>query len=130
MPIDAAPVSNEVPAASLDSDSRQPVARFAVWLGLSVAFLAFVALAKVSTHLGVEAAPWDKHGREYVWRVWWRSRHQIVDLGPTYGSAVALGVLALGFLLLSVAAIWVVLVADQRPSDNAQASPSEPSFPR
>src|SRR5690348_14670488 len=61
---------------------RRRILRIGIWLAASVGFVAFALLARVSTHLGVEAVPWDKHGRDYVWRVWWRSRHKIVDLGP------------------------------------------------
>lgn len=105
-----------------ESERRHPLARVIVWVGISAAFVAFVALAKVSTHLGVEAVPWDKRGREYVWRVWWRSRHQIVGLGPSWGSALALGTLAVAFVLLGVAAVWVALCADECPSKSPGAS--------
>lgn len=99
-------------------ESGRPVVRAVLWLVLSLGFAAFIVLGKVSTHLGVEAVPWDKQGREYVWRVWWRSRHQIVDLGPAWGSALLLEVLALAFVVLSVAAVWIALVPDERAGDN------------
>src|SRR4051794_23947496 len=58
--------------------------RRCVWFGFVVAFAAFVLVVKLPTHLGIEASLYDKAGRDYVWRIWWTPRHDIVSFGPNW----------------------------------------------
>lgn len=120
------PASGRLTGGEQPDPGRQ-IVRTACWLVLSLGFVAFIALPKVSTHLGVEAEPWDKQGSDYVWRVWWRSRHRIVDLGPAWGSTLVLGALAMVFAMLSIAAVWVALVSHERSAESATFSDIESS---
>lgn len=107
---------------ALESGRRS---RLAIWITLLAGFAAFASLARVTTNLGVEAPVWDKQGREYVWRIWWRARHQIVDFGPSWSFTLIYILLVLAFIALSVAAIWVALVPDEQATSDAEASPLE-----
>ena len=81
----------------------------------AVAFAAFVGLVKVPTTLGVKVQqpnsstieP-DMTGKEYIWRVWWRARDDLIDFSPqwivTAGLIALLAIFAAGMLL----AIWLV----------------------
>lgn len=90
--------------------------RWFVWAAGVAAFVAFIVLGRVHTRLGVEAPVWDKHGREYVWRVWWRARHQFVSFGPESAvTAVYVG-LGLVFVALCIIAVWLALVPEDRSS--------------
>lgn len=93
---------------------RRPsrAARLLLWAALSAAFVAFIAVSRVNTYLGVEAPTYDKRGREYVWRVWWRARHDVMDAGPSWGFSLVLLVLVALFLLGCVLALWIALVPD------------------
>ena len=94
-----------------------------VWLVLLVIFTGFALLRQVTTNLGAEAPIWDKSGRDYVWRIWWRARHEIVDFGPSWGFTVVYLALALAFIALSVLAVWIALVPSERaPSHHERSS--------
>jgi hypothetical protein len=84
-----------------------------VWAIGIVVFLGYVLLARVHTRLGVEAPSWDKDGQEYVWRSWWRARHEIVDIGPSGFQVVLYAGLAIAFVILGALACWIALVADE-----------------
>lgn len=99
-------------AAKPADDNRY---RWIVWIVLLTVFAGFALLRQVTTNLGVEAPVWDKSGREYVWRIWWRSRHEIVDFGPAWGFTLVYIALALAFSVLSALAVWVALVPSESP---------------
>lgn len=97
-----------------DDDRSSRSLRWVVW-GVSVAvFAAFSTLGRVHTHLGVKAVAWDKDGREYVWRVWWRARDDIIDLNPAWVFSGFYVVMIVAFLGLSALAFWLALVPIDR----------------
>jgi hypothetical protein len=96
--------------------------RWLVWAVAVAAFTGYVALARVHTRLGVDAPSWDKNGRENVWRVWWRARHEVVDIGSERAEGAGYIGLALLLLALSILACWVALVPDD-PADPPDVSP-------
>lgn len=108
-----------------EAEDRQ---RWLIWLAALVIATALAVLRSVTTNLGVEAlARSDKQGRDYVWRIWWRARHEIVDFGPAWGFTVIYVGLALAFVVLSALAVWVALVPGERaitigPTDSDQSS--------
>lgn len=73
-----------------------------VWALTALIATGLVALLRVSTHLGVkvvEAATTrsgsipsnlDFRGSEYVWRVWWRARDDLIDVSPSWLLTVVL----------------------------------------
>ena len=76
-------------------------------------FAAIVGLVKVSTSLGVMVpepvlGQPDLSGSEYIWRVWWRARDDLIDVSPqwlvTTGLIALLTIFVAGMLL----AIWIV----------------------
>jgi hypothetical protein len=101
---------------------------FAWAVGVAV-FAAFVMLARVHTRLGVVAPPRDKNGREYVWRVWWRARDDVVNVGSDGTVAFVYVALAMAFVALGVLAFWLALVPDERapeaPAESWRARPSD-----
>jgi hypothetical protein len=97
--------------------------RWLVWLALLAIATGFTLLRQVTTNLGVEAPSWDKSGRDYVWRVWWRVRHEIVDAGPSWGFTAVYIALALAFVALSALAVWIALVPNER-APSLDESPS------
>ena len=83
------------------SPSNQLTARRVVWAATVAVAVAVVGLLRVPTHLGVKvveansAAPFttpamDFHGRDYLWRVWWRARDDMIDVSPSWLLVVAL----------------------------------------
>ena len=125
--------SNARPGSAVDqatveaSNRGSGLIRWLVWAFAVVVFAGYVLLARVHTRLGVEAPALDKDGREYVWRSWWRARHDIVDIGPDAGVTVAYAGLALAFLALSGLACWVALVPDDPTAQSTtQSGPIEP----
>jgi hypothetical protein len=96
------------------------------WALAVIGFLAFIVLAHVNTHLGVQAVPWDKSGHEYVWRVWWRARNDFIHSGPGWAFLLVYFALALAFIGLSAVAFWIALVPDDRLVDVDRESAPEP----
>jgi hypothetical protein len=90
--------------------------RWIVWVVAIAMFVGYVVLTQVHTRLGVEAPRWDKDGREYVWRSWWRARHEIVDFGPSGLIVFIYAGLAIAFVGLSALACWIALVAEEPPA--------------
>ena len=112
---DAEPAGEDSGAAEHESNWHRKI-RWIVWaIGITL-FLGYIALARVHTRLGVEAFSWDKNGREYIWRVWWRARYHIVDLGHDRLFVFVYAGLALAFLALSALACWIALVPDDASS--------------
>jgi len=81
--------------------TRTITARQLVWVATLAVAVAVVGLLRVPTHLGVKvveansAAPFttpamDFHGRDYLWRVWWRARDDMIDVSPSWLLVVAL----------------------------------------
>lgn len=88
--------------------------RWIVWAGSLVVFAVFTGVSRVHTRLGVEAFPWDKNGREYVWRVWWRARDNMITVDPPWVFTAAFFALVGLFVVFSVLAFWIALVPDER----------------
>lgn len=91
--------------------------RFAVWGVALVLFAGFLSLLRVHTYLGVEAEVWDKNGRDYVWSVWWRARHDMIGSAPSSLFVVVYLGLIVAFLGLSILAVWLALVPDEPTTD-------------
>lgn len=90
-------------------------ARAVVTLTIAAIIAAAIAFVRVPTSLGVKAprpetifTEPDLSGREYIWRVWWRARDDLIDAQPqwlvTGGLIAILAVFAFGMLL----AVWLV----------------------
>jgi hypothetical protein len=90
-------------------------ARAVVTLTIAAIFAAVIAFVRLPTSLGVKVprpetifTEPDLSGREYIWRVWWRARDDLIDAQPqwlvTGGLIALLAIFALGTLL----AIWLV----------------------
>lgn len=109
-----------------DDVRRRNRLKWLLWIIVVVVFIGYASLARVHTRLGVKAPTFDKHGRDYVWRIWWRARDDIVDFGSHQVVVVAYVGLPLVFLALCALACWVALVPDDPPvrprgvSDTAQ----------
>ncbi len=119
--------STPLPAGSDDRDGDEAVvppsgkkvrARFIIWTIAVTLFAAYFTLSRVNTRLGVEAVSWDKDGRDYVWRVWWRARNDIVDFGSDGLFVFVYVCLAMAFVALSVLAFWLSLVPDDPPQSS------------
>jgi hypothetical protein len=104
--------------------SAKRVLRWLVWAVAVAVFAGYVLVVRVHTRLGVAAPAFDKNGREYVWRAWWRARHGIIDVGPGPTVAVAYVSLALIFLALCALAFWVALVPDE-PTKRPMLPPAD-----
>lgn len=65
----------------------------------------FVTLLRITTHLGAKAYYWDNRGREWIWRVWTRSSHDLVTIHPQW----LLGLTLFGLLAVGVVAVCLVL---------------------
>ncbi len=125
----------EAPEGSVPTEQTGPSAarrrvRWFVWAAGAALFSAFILLGRVHTRLGVEAPVWDKSGREYVWRVWWRARHQIVSFGPESAVTFVYIALAVAFIALCILAVWLALVPEERLHHPDDALPSESVAPR
>lgn len=102
--------------------SLSSLTRWVAWGAVSIAFVVFVVLGGVHTYLGVKVKPTvvtigsfqterlDMNGHEHVWRIWWRARHEMMNLGSGWGFPVLLTTLGLLFIVLSIFSIWVALV--------------------
>src|SRR4051794_15828636 len=98
--------------------------RLCVWIGLVVAFAAFLLVVQLPTHLGIKAPSYDKSGREYVWRIWWYPRHHFVSFGPNWLVDILLFGLLGCILAASLAALWIALVPED--TVNGSESPARP----
>jgi hypothetical protein len=114
------------PREAPDADASARRFRGFAWALGVIGFLAFVMLARINTYLGVQAVPWDKSGHEYVWRVWWRARNDIIQSGPGWVFLLAYVALALAFIGLSAVAFWIALVPDDRTVNMDRESAPEP----
>ena len=92
--------------------------RFAVWGVALVLFAGFLSIWRVHTYLGVEAEVWDKNGRDYVWSVWWRARHDMIGSAPSSLFIVVYLGLIIAFLGLSILAVWLALVPDEPTAES------------
>ncbi len=104
---------SEGPATNTAAHKR---IRFAVWAVALVLFAGFLSLLRVHTYLGVESEVWDKHGRDYIWSVWWRARHDMIGSAPSGLFVVMYIGLIIAFLGLSILALWLALVPDESPA--------------
>ena len=102
--------------------------RITFWGLFVVIFAAYVALWRVHTYLGVKAVAWDKNGREYVWRVWWRARNDMIGSGPATPVVVVYFILIALFLILSIYALWLALVPDDH-NEAVETPVSSAAFP-
>jgi hypothetical protein len=130
------------PERGVDSAAHPPLARWIVWFAVSLGFVAFVALGRVHTYLGVKVKPTivsisgfqaqklDLNGREHIWRVWWRARHAVVDLGPGWGFTALMTTLTLLFIGLGILSIWVALVPEEAPAGGRQIADSDSFAPQ
>jgi len=102
-------MTNEPPRASPSSGT-------VVWAATVLVAAALVALVRVPTHLGVkvvEANPnseatltsSDFRGSDYLWRVWWRARDDMVDMSPSWLLGLAL-LAGLGVFVVGVFAAY------------------------
>jgi hypothetical protein len=102
-----------------ETTSREfPGLRPFVWAVAMVIFVGWAALARVHTHLGVAAGPFDKDGREVVWRVWWRARDDFVSRESPLVVAVYL-LLIITIVGLSAVALWIALAEDDVVEDKS-----------
>jgi len=88
-------------------------ARSIVWAATVLVTAALVVLTRVPTHLGVKVVEAnlnaeatlttsDFRGSDYLWRVWWRARDDMVDVSPSW----LLGVALLGGLVVFLVGIF------------------------
>jgi len=112
-------MTNEPPRAS-------PSTGTIVWAATGLVATALVALIRVPTHLGVkvvEANPdseatltsSDFRGSDYLWRVWWRARHDMVDVSPSWLLGLALLGALVVFLIGVLAAYRLALSIPSSP---------------
>lgn len=91
-----------------------------VWAATVVVAAALVAFVRVPTHLGVKVVEAnadsevvltasDFRGSDYLWRIWWRARDDMVDVSPTWLLGVALFVGLVVFLVGVLAAYRLAL---------------------
>ena len=84
-----------------DSTRASPSRATLVWAGTVLAAAALVALIRVPTHLGVKVVEANRdseatltssdfRGSDYLWRVWWRARDDMVDVSPSWLLGLAL----------------------------------------
>lgn len=103
-----------------------PSTRTVVWAVTVLVAAALVALVRVPTHLGVkvvEANPdseatltsLDFRGNDYLWRVWWRARDDMVDVSPSWLLGLALLVGLVVFLVGIFAAYRLALSLPSSP---------------
>lgn len=107
----------------------RPAIRKVITFGMAALFAAAVTFIRVPTTLGVQVprpetlfTEPDLSSSEYIWRVWWRARDDLVDVDPqwlvTAGLLAILAVFAAGM----VTAIWLVTGPltgeDLAPSDD------------
>ena len=91
-------------------DGASPLlVRRIVWAATVVIAVAVFALVRVPTHLGVEAPINDKRGSEYLWRVWWRARDDMIDVSPSWLFGVVLMMALVVFLVGILAAYRIAL---------------------
>lgn len=105
---------SELPPSAMPetrSNNEHATLRWAVWVMLVAAFLAFLTLVRVHTHLGVKSSAFDKNGREYVWRIWWRARGQILSSGSSAPFQAFYLFALVAMFALSALALWLALVA-------------------
>ena len=91
-----------------------------VWAVTVLVAAALVALVRVPTHLGVKVVEVnpdseatlpssDFRGSDYLWRVWWRARDDMVDVSPSWLLGLALLVGLVVFLVGIFAAYRLAL---------------------
>ena len=89
--------------------------RLAVTVAIGVLLAVAVALVRVPTSLGVKvpepatfATEPDMTVREYIWRVWWRARDDLIDVDPQWLVTAGLIALLVVFAAGTLLAIWLV----------------------
>jgi uncharacterized membrane protein len=92
-----------------------------------LAALALLALTRVTTYLGVKVVeargsnsyipPAYFRGREYIWRVWWRARDDMVDISPSWllGAALILMLVAFGAAVIAAFRLALAIPPDPAP---------------
>jgi hypothetical protein len=95
---------------------------------MTAIFVVFIASVRVPTYLGLVAPAWDKEGIEYVWRVWWRARAEMVDVEQTWLFSALLIGLSVVVVVAASTALWLILVSED-PADDAPEDQSVTSSP-
>ena len=87
--------------------------RTLVTLAIAASFAIGAAIVQVPTSLGVEAprpvfGEPDLSSSEYIWRVWWRARDNLINVNPQWLVTGSLLALLAVFAAGTLAAIWIV----------------------
>ena len=83
-----------------------------------------LAMIRVKTSLGVKVRPtytvagdyYDKTGREYIWRIWWRARDELFDVHEQWVVTIGLLTLCAVFAAALLGAIWIAMSPDNAHS--------------
>ena len=111
--VPAVPADRVIELDASNENKDKSLLRWLVWAIAVAMFTGYVLVVRVHTRLGVEAPRLDKNGRDYVWRAWWRARHQIVAVGSDTAVVVVYISLSVIFLALCALACWIALVPDE-----------------
>lgn len=104
--------------------------RLAFTAAVGAIFAVAIAFVRVPTSLGVQApepasffVERDLSGREYIWRVWWRARDDLIDVNPQWVVTAGLVAMLALFAVGAILAIW--LVTKPIPISDDEAAPAD-----